>query len=33
MATIFNPMFKTASYCYDKADGMSGMSKLVTKKY
>lgn len=27
MATIFNPMLETASYCYDKADGMSGMSK------
>lgn len=27
MATIFNPMLQTASYCYDKADGMSGMSK------
>lgn len=27
MATIFNPMLETASYCYDKADGMAGMSK------
>lgn len=27
MATIFNPMLQTASYCYDKADGMAGMSK------
>lgn len=27
MATIFNPMLQTASYCYDQADGMSGMSK------
>lgn len=27
MATIFNPMLETASYCYDQADGMSGMSK------
>ena len=27
MATIFNPMLETASYCYDKSDGMSGMSK------
>lgn len=27
MATIFNPMLQTASFCYDKADGINGMAK------
>lgn len=27
MATIFNPMLESASYCYDRAENMSDMSK------